>query len=171
MKVTMLSVAGRSAVAMAAAGMLALAGCSGDDETTQERASEPSKTSAAQAVAINPLTGATMKKAPANPVYVVKIDNTPASAPQKNIDQADMVVEQTVEGGITRLAALYYTTAPTLVGHVRSMRATDIGIAKPVAGQVVDSGGAVQNISRIKGAGIIIHSEDAVSSGFSSDNG
>lgn len=151
--------------------VLTMAACSDGEKKAAPDPKEPSRTTAAQIAAINPLTGATLKKAPANPVFVVKVDNTPASAPQTSIDEADLVVEQTVEGGITRLAALYYTRTPSVVGHVRSMRATDIGIAKPVRGQIVASGGAGKTISRIKDAGIPIHSQDAGSAGMSRDAG
>lgn len=152
--------------------VLSVGACSGGDEDKKSEApTDPDKTSAGQIVAINPLTGGTLKKTPNNPVYVVKIDNTAPSAPQTKIDDADMVVEETVEGGVTRLAALYYSKLPSGVGHVRSMRATDIGIAKPVGGQIVASGGAGKTISRIKGAGITIHSQDAGSAGLSRDSG
>ncbi len=151
--------------------LLSVGACSGGDEKKAADPVDPDKTTAAEIAAINPLTGVTLKKAPKNPVFVVKIDNTAPSAPQQNIDQADMVVEETVEGGVTRLAALYYTKLPDVVGHVRSMRATDIGIAKPVRGQIVASGGAGKTISRIKDAGIKIHSQDAGSPGLSRDAG
>ena len=151
--------------------VLTVGACSGGDEKSSPDPKEPNKGAAGQIVAVNPLTGATMKKTPDNPVFVVKVDNTAASAPQENIDRADMVVEETVEGGVTRLAALYYSSLPDVVGHVRSMRATDIGIAKPVRGQIVASGGAGRTISRIKKAGITIHSQDAGSPGLSRDSG
>lgn len=151
--------------------LLTLGACSDEEKKDDAAPKEPGKATAAAVVAINPLTGTTMKQAPRNPVFVVKIDNTPASAPQTNVDRADLVVEETVEGGITRLAALYYSGLPETVGHVRSMRATDIGIAKPVNGQIVASGGAGRTISRIKDAGIPIHSQDAGSKGLSRDGG
>ncbi|MFS0884218.1 DUF3048 domain-containing protein [Aeromicrobium sp. 179-A 4D2 NHS] len=150
--------------------LLTVGACS-DEEKKEAAPKEPGRTTAAQVTAINPLTGATLEQAPKNPVFVVKIDNTPASAPQTAVDRADLVVEQTVEGGITRLAALYYSRLPKDVGHVRSMRATDIGIAKPVRGQIVASGGAGRTIKRIKDAGLKIHSQDAGSKGLSRDDG
>lgn len=150
--------------------LLTVGACSGEEKKEAEP-NDPAKATAAQVAAINPLTGTRIKQAPENPVFVVKVDNTRASAPQTNVDRADMVVEQTVEGGVTRLAALYYSKLPKTVGHVRSMRATDIGIAKPVRGQVVASGGAGRTISRIKDAGLTIHSQDAGSPGLSRDGG
>jgi hypothetical protein len=119
-------------------------------------------------VEISPLTGQPMPDgAPDNPVFVVKVENTPSGAPQYGVDKADMVVEELVEGGITRLAVLYYSNLPSKVGHVRSMRTTDIGIAKPIGGKVVASGGAPRAARAIKNAGIRIFTES--DPGFSRD--
>ena len=54
----------------------------------------------------------------------------------------------------TRLASFFYSKIPDDVGPVRSMRATDIGIVKPVDGQMVTSGAAGVTINRLKGAGV-----------------
>jgi hypothetical protein len=119
-------------------------------------------------VEISPLTGKPMPDGqPDNPVFVVKVENTRNGAPQYAVDKADMVVEQLVEGGVTRLAALYYSRMPGKVGHVRSMRTTDIGIAKPVAGKIVASGGAPRAARQIRNAGIRMFTES--SPGFSRD--
>ena len=72
-----------------------------------------------------------------------------------------MVVEELVEGGLTRLAAFYYSQVPGDVGPVRSMRASDIGIVSPVDADVVTSGAAGKTIARIKGAGIDFFQEGA----------
>ena len=52
----------------------------------------------------------------------MKIDNTPTGQPQYGVDQADVVYEEVVEGGITRLAAIFNSQAPDKVGPVRSVR-------------------------------------------------
>lgn len=154
-------------VALIAAAMLALGSCSGGEEKTGPRLGESHEIDL-----INPLTGLVMDGAvPENPVFVVKIDNTAPSAPQTSIDRADMVVEQTVEGGVTRLAVFYWTDLPTSLGHVRSTRATDIGIAQPANAHIVASGGADGTIHRITNAGISLHTEDDRAPGFSSDIG
>jgi hypothetical protein len=87
------------------------------------------------------------------------MDNTESSAPQVGLGSADMVVEELVEGGLTRLAAFYYSDIPDRVGPVRSMRASDIGIVSPVKGSVVTSGAASVTIKRIQGAGIKFYNE------------
>jgi len=109
-----------------------------------------------------PLTGATLEGGgPQHPVYVVKMDNTASSTPQVGLSSADMVVEQLVEGGLTRLAVFYYSDVPDQVGPVRSMRASDIGIVKPAAALLVASGGAGRTITRVAGAEVATSVEGA----------
>ncbi|MRJ78238.1 DUF3048 domain-containing protein [Aeromicrobium sp. SMF47] len=154
----------------ATAASLALAACSSSSDSTQKASPEPSKGTAKQLVEVSPLTGKAMKKGrPDNPVFVVKIENTIGGAPQYGLDQADLVIEELVEGGLTRLAAFYYSSLPSKVGHVRSLRTSDIGIAGPVGGQIVASGGATGAYNKVKGAGIKVFSEDDGAPGFSSD--
>jgi hypothetical protein len=62
------------------------------------------------------------------PAVVVKIDNIDAARPQTAVNQADVVYEELVEGGLTRLAAVFQSQYPTTVGPVRSGRLTDEGI-------------------------------------------
>jgi hypothetical protein len=59
------------------------------------------------------------------PAVVVKIDNVDPARPQSGVNQADVVYEEMVEGGLTRLAAVFQADYPTLVGPVRSGRLTD----------------------------------------------
>jgi hypothetical protein len=67
------------------------------------------------------------------PVLMAKIDNAPNGRPQAGINQADVVVEEGVEGGITRLAVLFHSQPlPGTIGPVRSARTTDILIATPL---------------------------------------
>jgi len=74
-----------------------------------------------------PLTGLPMDIARARrPVLVVKIDNAPKARPQIGLNQADVVFEEGVEGGITRFAALFHSEESKPVGPVRSARTTDI---------------------------------------------
>ncbi len=150
------------------AAALALVGCGGssDPQTTPDA----DKGTAEKLIEISPLTGAAMTSGrPANPVFVVKIENTFGGRPQLGLDKADLVLEELVEGGLTRLAAFFYSSLPSKVGHVRSMRTTDIGIAAPVGGQIIASGGANKTYKEVKKAGTTIFSEDHGAPGFSSD--
>jgi hypothetical protein len=89
-----------------------------------------------------------------HPVLVAKMDNTFSSQPQIGLSKADMVVEELVEGGLTRLAAFYYSDIPDNVGPIRSMRASDIDVVSPVHATMVTSGAAARTIARIRGAHI-----------------
>ena len=61
-------------------------------------------------------------------ILVVKIDDTVSARPQIGIDRADVVYIEQVEGGLTRLAAVFSSEIPTLIGPVRSARISDIDI-------------------------------------------
>jgi hypothetical protein len=80
---------------------------------------------------VAPLTGLlqTNQSQRSAPAVVVKIDNVDAARPQTGINQADVVYEELVEGGLSRLAAVFESQYPTTVGPVRSGRLTDTGIA------------------------------------------
>src|SRR5206468_584100 len=85
----------------------------------------------------------------------VKIDNTPDAQPHDAIEQADVVYEEVVEGGITRLAAVYNAHAPDRVGPVRSVRKTDQSLVRPYGGVFVYSGGAQYAIDSIDTAPVV----------------
>ncbi|MSY56156.1 MAG: DUF3048 domain-containing protein, partial [Actinobacteria bacterium] len=62
------------------------------------------------------------------PVLVVKIDDTNAAHPQIGLEDADVVYIEQVEGGLTRLAAVFSSVIPMRIGPVRSARISDIEI-------------------------------------------
>ena len=157
--------------AVLVAASLVLAGCGGDDEP----ADEDSPQEVAEGSTLDstwPLTGLPVEgddsAAQTYPVMVTKIDNTESSSPQIGLSSADMVVEELVEGGVTRLAAFYYSEIPKTVGPVRSMRASDVGIVSPVQAAIVTSGAAAKTIARIQQANIPFYGEGA--SGTYRDN-
>lgn len=155
----------RLSAAILVTASLVLAGCGGgdEDEPTEESAQQVAEGSTLDSTW--PLTGLPVtgdgSAAQEHPVLVAKIDNTTSSAPQIGLGSADMVVEELVEGGMTRLAVFYYSRIPGEVGPVRSMRASDIGIVSPVDATVVTSGAAGQTIARLKGAGVPFLQEGA----------
>jgi hypothetical protein len=162
-----------SAAALVAASLV-LAGCGGNDESPEAETPESQKVAGGSTLDSTwPLTGLPVSgdnsAAQEHPVLVAKMDNTAASAPQIGLSKADLVVEELVEGGLTRLAAFYYSQLPGDVGPVRSMRASDIGIVAPADASVVTSGAAGKTIARIKGAGITFFQEGAA--GFHRDSG
>jgi hypothetical protein len=56
----------------------------------------------------------------------VKIDNVDAARPVTGLAAADVVYVEPVEGGLTRLVAMYASQHPPVVGPVRSARMTDV---------------------------------------------
>ena len=60
------------------------------------------------------------------PILVVKIDDTRSAHPQIGIEKADIVYIEQVEGGLTRLAAVFSSKIPQRIGPVRSARISDI---------------------------------------------
>ena len=61
-------------------------------------------------------------------ILVVKIDDTTQAHPQIGLEDADIVYIEQVEGGLTRLAAVFSSVIPERVGPVRSARISDIEI-------------------------------------------
>jgi hypothetical protein len=148
----------RPLLALSLAASLALAGCSGGSEETPDAEESPQGQNTAAGATLSgqwPLTGLPAEgAAPGHPVMVVKIDNTASSSPQIGLGKADLVTEELVEGGATRLAVFYYSQVPPKVGPVRSLRATDIGITEPADAVLVASGGAPPTVRRMQAAKI-----------------
>jgi hypothetical protein len=110
--------------------------------------------------AVNPFTG--IGPVPRSPVIAVKIDDTAPGRPQLGIDKADVVYIEAVEGGLTRLAAIYGTYKPTAVGYVRSTRPSDPDLLLQY-GKITEaySGGAHDSLPLVYKSGITSWSNDA----------
>ncbi len=101
----------------------------------------------------DPLTGLAPS---ANPVIAVKIDNTYFSVAQFGISKADVVFVEQVEGGLTRLIAVFHSDLDQEVGPVRSVRTTDAELL-PVFGKpaLVFSGGAPAVLKTLHGTDVV----------------
>ena len=98
----------------------------------------------APVVATCPLTGtpAPGGVVPARPAVAVKIGNYTADRPSAGLNQADIVVEEPVEGSYTRLVAVFQCRTASLVGDLRSARQPDVGILSQLSNPVfVHAGG------------------------------
>jgi hypothetical protein len=114
----------------------------------------------------SPYTGEAPSK---NGVVAVKIDDTANGRPQMNIDEADVVYIEQVEGGLTRLLAVYNTTLPK-VEAVRSTRNSDPEILAqygPIG--YVASGGAPVPLLRLHNSPLKANIMDAGAPGFTRD--
>ncbi|MCQ9181804.1 DUF3048 domain-containing protein [Streptomyces sp. IBSBF 2953] len=76
------------------------------------------------------------------PVLAVKIDNAPDARPQTGLDSADVVYAEQVEGGLSRLMAVYASTLPKAVGPVRSARESDLELLRQFRRPVLAFSGA-----------------------------
>jgi hypothetical protein len=110
-----------------------------------------------------PLTGLVDRSGTAlkRPALTIKVEDTPEALPQWGIDQADVVYEEIVNGGITRLAAIFNSEAPAKVGPVRSVRPTDTQVVWPLGGIFAYSGGAAYAVDSISTAPVKLVDEDS----------
>ncbi len=63
------------------------------------------------------------------PTLVVKIDDVSDARPQWSLNLADVVIVEPVEGGLTRLFAVYQSQQPVTLGPIRSARVSDVDLA------------------------------------------
>jgi len=166
----------RTTVAVLGLVSLASAACGGNATpkpvaavTPETKVSEGTVTTAAGAPA--PLTGVpdASGAAASRPSIAVKIDNAPEARPQSGLDVADIVYEEVVEGGVTRLIAVFHSTAPALAGPVRSVRPMDPDILSAFHGLVAYSGGIPAFISLLRKAPVQDVNVDVATDAYSWD--
>lgn len=102
----------------------ALAACSDSGGGDGARPPGAGGTGGSAAPATHPFTGG--RTGLRNPVLAVKIENTRPAMPQTGVRSADIVYVEQVEGGETRLMAVYSSRLPKRVGPVRSARISDL---------------------------------------------
>lgn len=89
----------------------------------------PVATTVAPDILRMPLTGepiASEADIPNRPAMAVKIDNSGAARPQSGLNEADIVIEEIINGNITRFAAVFHSQDVDPVGPIRSGRYPDI---------------------------------------------
>ncbi|WP_315098916.1 DUF3048 domain-containing protein [uncultured Cellulomonas sp.] len=162
-------------VAFAAGASLVLGACSAPaDEpapvapVTQAPQIEPAKVAPPAPVVPPrwPLTGVAVAEVSTRPALAIKIENSTEARPQTGLDQADVVWEQVVEGGISRFVAVYQSQVPAEVGPIRSVRPMDPAIAAPLHGLIAFSGGQQPFVQALKNSGLQTISMDAGAGGF-----
>ena len=123
----------------------AIGGCSSDAKPKAAPVTTPATPPAVPTVAaINPLTG--VAGSPTGPVIAVKMDDTAGGRPSKGLEKADVIYIEEVEGGLSRMVAVFASAKPS-VRAVRSIRASDMELL----GQygriiVVASGGKLSSL-------------------------
>jgi hypothetical protein len=83
----------------------------------------------------------------------VKIDNHPSARPQSGIQEADLIYELLVEGGLTRFIAVFHHSDSAYLGPIRSLRPTDPTLVTHLNAPLQISGGQewIQRLSRSRG--------------------
>ena len=94
------------------------------------------------------------------PTVACKIDNgSEAPRPQSGLNSTDIVFDEMVEGGLTRLVAIWHSAQPDGIGPVRSIRPMDPDITSAFGGIVCFSGGQAVFVNMIKQAPVFVASE------------
>lgn len=88
------------------------------------------------------------------PAIAAKIDNAPQAWPQSGLLHADVIYEEMVEGGLTRYMAVFQSHNASVLGPIRSVRASDADIAAPLHGFFAYSGGIPKFVSDIRASGV-----------------
>jgi hypothetical protein len=102
--------------------------------------------------AFNPLSGLPMReeKTRNRPIAIV-LSNEPASLPMNGVSQADIIYEYLVEGGLTRMLAIFQDfTDVRMVGSIRSARHYTVEIAESHDALFVHAGGSPQALREIR---------------------
>jgi hypothetical protein len=104
----------------------------------------------------NPLSGEVLAAASSDRVVAVKVDNAPEAGPPIGIQEAELVIEAPVEGGITRLTAMFFENEPKVIGPIRSVRPVDADLLAPWRPFLVTTGGQSFVYREIEAAGVEI---------------
>ncbi|HEX7806924.1 MAG TPA: DUF3048 domain-containing protein [Cellulomonas sp.] len=117
-----------------------------------------------------PLTGVAAADVAVRPALAIKVENPPEVRPQTGIDQADIIWEEVVEGGITRFVAIFQSQVPDQVGPIRSVRPMDPAIVSPMHGLIAFSGGQPKFVAALSAAAVQTLSQDGGGAGFARSN-
>jgi hypothetical protein len=136
--------------------VLAVTACSGETAEESTTTTEPTTTTTNSTTTTTAATTTTVDPRPRSPltglpvddattlnrrVLSVKLDNHPTARPQSGVQEADAMMEVVVEGGLTRLIALFHHSDSGYVGPIRSGRPSDAALIRPLESTLAISGG------------------------------
>jgi hypothetical protein len=111
---------------VAALAVMAMGGCTADVKPKAAGTTTPTTPTttltSTNVPATNPLTG--LAGPPKGPVIAVKLDDTVPGRPSLGLEKADVIYIEEVEGGLSRMVAVFASARPT-VRAVRSIRPSD----------------------------------------------
>lgn len=151
---------GRSLTAALLLGLVACTG-SADPGATGQPATSAAPTTSASFLTGQPVT-------PGKQVLAVKIDNVAPARPATGLASADVVYVEPVEGGLSRILAVFSSELPKLVGPVRSARESDLDLLRQYGPAGFAFSGANQGVLRsIDDSDLVELSPAQISSAYS----
>ncbi len=96
----------------------------------------------------------------ARPAVAVKVENNQAAYPLSGLEDAEVVYEEQVEGGMTRFLAIFHCTDSPKIGPVRSAREVDPAIMSPATRILASAGGNDIVRGVLSKAGVVLIDED-----------
>lgn len=162
----------RSIFVLGAVAALVVTGCAADAVDPESPAAAPATNGEAPVVDVATAAALTGEEVEAGslsrPALAGKLDNHPLARPQVGLDEADIVFEELVEGGMTRYLAVWHSKLPAEIGPVRSVRPMDPEIVSPFGGVFAYSGGQVRFVQMMQAAPVYnaIHGQADTESTF-----
>jgi hypothetical protein len=95
------------------------------------------------------------------PVRIIKIDNISEARPHTGLGSADVIYVEPVEGGLTRIAAVFGSRVPDVVGPVRSARESDLELVPEWGRPTFTYSGAVPELLPIIAGASVVNSSPA----------
>ncbi|MBA2313218.1 MAG: DUF3048 domain-containing protein [Actinobacteria bacterium] len=89
------------------------------------------------------------------PAVAVKVENAAIAYPLSGLEDAEIVYEEVVEGGVTRFMALYHCVDSDKVGPVRSARIVDPAIMLPATRILAFSGANAPVLDALEKAEVV----------------
>lgn len=146
----LMAVVAATALVAAAVGFL-LADGAGSPSASPSVGPQPSATATPETrprtPSVSPLTGLPARAG--RPVLTVKIDNVRPARPPSGLTKADVVYVEPVEGGLSRLLAVFSSSLPRTVGPVRSARESDLELLRQYGRPAFAFSGANSGVLRI----------------------
>jgi hypothetical protein len=155
-------------IALAAIFSIGLAGCSTPEpEPTSTAQPSPTQTTVVEPDPVYvtaPLTGVEYLEGSNDmlllPAVQGKIDNVAGAIPQFEMNRADIVWVTRVEGGLTRLIAVWHSDLPEAVGPVRSARPTDNAVVATAGGAFLVSDDRFNYLRDLRSVEMYVGRED-----------
>jgi hypothetical protein len=103
------------------------------------------------------------------PVLAVKIDNLAQARPQTGLTEADLVYVLPVEGGLSRILAVFSSHFPSVIGPVRSAREDDLELLSQFGRPAFAYSGAQPKLLRVVEKARIVDLYDGLVGGYFRD--